>query len=352
MMTASDWSGVAASWEAHAAASRQTSATRPRRCSPPPRSSGRGRARAQRGHGRLAAHLAELSGRRARWSPATSRRRSSPCWSSGLAAAAGQRRGPSTRQRSPLRSPRELRRSGVPDGPDVRPRADPPPCARSAASCDPGGSYATAVWGAPGRRPAGWWSVGFATMMTGLLERATADRARRPVLARRPRRLEKLARDAGFADAHVEVVSYSRPLPLCRRTVRHGPRARPSDRRGPGERGSRAAGQRLNWRPRLHRAVQAGRRPIVRGTGVRAGPGGRRERSTAEASREPKAKNKEHTTMTQPAKQIVQELIRRMEEGDDAAIDQLVAGAIRRCSRARDGQQAMLTAVTVAPQQE
>ena len=35
--------------------------------------------------------------------------------------------------------------------------------------------------------------------------------------------------------------------------------------------------------------------------------------------------------MTQPAKQIVQELIRRMEEGDDAAIDQLVADAIRRC---------------------
>ncbi len=73
----------------------------------------------------------------------------------------------------------------------------------------PGGRLAAAVWGAPESNP--WMvSVGLATMMTGLLSGPMPTDPGGPFSLGNPDELEKLARVAGFADVRVEVVSYSR----------------------------------------------------------------------------------------------------------------------------------------------
>lgn len=73
----------------------------------------------------------------------------------------------------------------------------------------PGGRLAAAVWGSPERNP--WMvSVGFATMMTGLLEGPQPTEPGGPFSLGDPDKLEKLASGAGFSDVQVEVVTYSR----------------------------------------------------------------------------------------------------------------------------------------------
>lgn len=72
-----------------------------------------------------------------------------------------------------------------------------------------GGRLAAAVWGAPESNP--WMvSVGFATMMSGLLSGPMPTEPGGPFSLGDPVELEKLARDAGFGDVRVEVASYSR----------------------------------------------------------------------------------------------------------------------------------------------
>ena len=73
----------------------------------------------------------------------------------------------------------------------------------------PGGRLAAAVWAAPESNP--WMvSVGFATMMTGLLNGPLPTEPGGPFCLGDPAELENLAHEAGFVDAKVEVVSYSR----------------------------------------------------------------------------------------------------------------------------------------------
>ena len=73
----------------------------------------------------------------------------------------------------------------------------------------PGARLAAAVWGAPEANP--WMvSVGFATMMTGLLTGPMPTEPGGPFSLGDPDELEKLALEAGFGDARVEVVTYSR----------------------------------------------------------------------------------------------------------------------------------------------
>ncbi|MFN2517737.1 MAG: class I SAM-dependent methyltransferase [Jatrophihabitantaceae bacterium] len=73
----------------------------------------------------------------------------------------------------------------------------------------PGGRLATVVWGEPAQNP--WMvSVGFSTMMAGLLSGPPPTAPGGPFSLGDPDRLEKLARDAGFTDLRVDVVSYSR----------------------------------------------------------------------------------------------------------------------------------------------
>ena len=73
----------------------------------------------------------------------------------------------------------------------------------------PGGRLAAAVWGPPDGNP--WMvSVGFATMMTGLLSGPLPTEAGGPFSLGDSDELEKLARDAGFAEVQVDIVSYVR----------------------------------------------------------------------------------------------------------------------------------------------
>lgn len=73
----------------------------------------------------------------------------------------------------------------------------------------PGGRLAAAVWGTPEGNP--WMaSVGFATMMTGLLSGPPPTEPGGPFSLGNPDELEKLAGEAGFTDVRIEVVSYSR----------------------------------------------------------------------------------------------------------------------------------------------
>ena len=73
----------------------------------------------------------------------------------------------------------------------------------------PEGRLVAAVWGAPEANP--WMvSVGFATMMTGLLSGPMPTEPGGPFSLGNPDELEKLAKEAGFGDVRIEVVSYSR----------------------------------------------------------------------------------------------------------------------------------------------
>jgi SAM-dependent methyltransferase len=73
----------------------------------------------------------------------------------------------------------------------------------------PGGRLAAAVWGAPESNP--WMvSVGFATMMAGLLSGPAPTEPGGPFSLADADRLEALAREAGFRDVRVETVDYHR----------------------------------------------------------------------------------------------------------------------------------------------
>lgn len=73
----------------------------------------------------------------------------------------------------------------------------------------PGGRLAAAVWGDMARNP--WMvAVGFATMMTGLMSGPPPNEPGGPFSLGDAVLLEKVARDAGFADVRVDVVEYVR----------------------------------------------------------------------------------------------------------------------------------------------
>lgn len=73
----------------------------------------------------------------------------------------------------------------------------------------PGGRLATAVWAGPARNP--WMtSVGFAAVINGVLTGPMPTEPGGPFSLGDPDLLEKLAREAGFADVRIEEVAYSR----------------------------------------------------------------------------------------------------------------------------------------------
>ena len=73
----------------------------------------------------------------------------------------------------------------------------------------PGGRLATAVWADPGRNP--WMtSVGFAAMVNGVLTGPMPTEPGGPFSLGDPDLLEKLAREAGFAEVRVEEVAFTR----------------------------------------------------------------------------------------------------------------------------------------------
>ena len=73
----------------------------------------------------------------------------------------------------------------------------------------PGGRLATAVWAAPARNP--WMTaVGMAAVMNGLLSGPPPTQSGGPFSLGDPEQLEKLARDAGFADVRVETAEFTR----------------------------------------------------------------------------------------------------------------------------------------------
>ena len=73
----------------------------------------------------------------------------------------------------------------------------------------PGGRLATAVWAAPARNP--WMTaVGMAAVMNGALSGPPPTLPGGPFSLGDPEQLEKLARDAGFADVRVETAEFTR----------------------------------------------------------------------------------------------------------------------------------------------